>query len=269
MLQVDHNITMYSIKKMDIWITKHYVFIDEPLYMSHSNLQIQQEVHQHLRENCTRQVVSRGLLVLSQHAFATVWPYIDKLGVDIFMLVLSSTMASADVIAIIKLSCCVTRFLAMLSGEKQIWGWWMTVEWVGKFPCWQWPVLRAASRSQQGQQLSCLREYISGEIREINKVCFEDTAQGERRAPFKAQWQDYDLSMRWAGNQTVSKQNSLKLPDYPSLQAHFSQMSLFLLSVYVNWMAVKIIALVLTAIWFVSLATGESPNAGFGNRTTN
>lgn len=114
-----------------------------------------------------------------------------------------------------------------------------------------------------------LREHISGEIREIHKVCFEDSAQGERRAPFKAQWQDYDLSMRWAGNQTVSKQNSLKLPDYPSLQAHFSQMSLFLLSVYVNWMAVKIIALVLTAIWFVSLATGESPNAGFGNRTTN
>ncbi len=95
---------------------------------------------------------------------------------------------------------------------------------MGKFPCWQWPVLsyRAASRSQQGQQLFCLREHISGEIREINKVCFEDSAQGERRAPFKAQWQDYSLSMRWAGNQTVSKQNSQKLPDYLSLQARFS-----------------------------------------------
>ncbi len=36
-----------------------------------------------------------------------------------------------------------------------------------------------------------------------------------------------------------------------------------------NWMAVKRIALVLTAVWFVSLPTGESPNAGFGDRTTN
>ncbi len=138
---------------------------------------------------------------------------------------------------------------------------------MGKFPCWQWPVLsyRAASRSQQGQQLFCLREHISREIREINKVCFEDSAQRERRAPFKAQWQDYSLSMRWAGNQTVSKQNSQKLPDYLSLQARFS---FCFLSIWMNWMAVKIIALVLTAVWFVSLTTGESPNAGFRDRTT-
>lgn len=59
---------------------------------------------------------------LPQHAFvfaiAIVWPYIAKLGVGISMLVLSYTMASADVITIIILSFCVTGFLVMAIRRK-------------------------------------------------------------------------------------------------------------------------------------------------------
>uniref|UniRef100_A0A8C2A8F7 Si:ch211-225b10.4 n=1 Tax=Cyprinus carpio TaxID=7962 RepID=A0A8C2A8F7_CYPCA len=57
---------------LSLEISRKLQAVLEDTLLKNITLKIQQEVHQHLRENCTRQVVSQGLLVLSQHAFATV-----------------------------------------------------------------------------------------------------------------------------------------------------------------------------------------------------